>query len=497
MRWAFTAVHESNWHPLTWLSHMIDVELYGLNPRGHHLTNVFFHLAATLLLFALLSRLTSAPWRSACVAALFALHPTHVESVAWVAERKDVLSACFWFLTLLLYAEYAAKGRRTYYLLALGAFSLGLMAKPMLVTLPVILLLIDLWPLNRFGLAEQPGQNQRRINISALLPLVKEKIPFFACSLVSSAITIYAQGTGGAIQSIEKIPLGLRLANAVTAYVKYLGKLLWPTDLAVFYPLPSAIPLWQVSGALLLLLAITAAVIRYRQSQPWLATGWFWFVITLIPVIGLVQVGTQAMADRYTYLPSVGLFIAAAWGVPALLQPLPFRKSLLAALAGIAVIASAALTWRQLPTWQDSLTLYRHALAVTTGNDKIHYNYGLALVGRQQADAAIAEFRKAIAINPHFLDAHNNLGAALAGQGRVDEAIAAYQQAIQANSNYVLAYHNLGIAYYRRGQYDQAIAQFQQALRIDPGNAEARKNLGIVMELRRKAGNNGNSQPIR
>jgi tetratricopeptide (TPR) repeat protein len=468
---------------------MADVELYGLNPRGHHLTNVFLHIAATLLLFALLCRLTAAPWRSAFVAALFALHPTHVESVAWVAERKDVLSACFWFLTLLLYAGYARQRKRAFYLLALGSFALGLMTKPMLVTLPLVMLLLDYWPLGRFSPGGHTAGSARPLaSLPALLPLLKEKIPFFACTAASAAVTVLAMKKGGTIQSIGEMPLALRTANVVTAYMKYLGKLLWPTDLAVFYPLPAAIPLWQAIGALLLLLAITAGVLRAGRRQPYLVTGWFWYVITLVPVIGLVQVGTQAMADRYTYLPSVGLFIAAAWGVPALLQPLPFRKNLLAALAGIAVIASATLTWRQLPNWQDSLTLYRHTLAVTTGNDKIHYNYGLALVGRQQADAAIAEFRKAIAINPHFLDAHNNLGAALAGQGRLDEAIAAYQQAIRANPNYALAYLNLGIAYYRRGQYDQAIAQFQHALRIDPGNAEARKNLGIVMELRRKAG---------
>lgn len=480
--WAFTAVHQANWHPLTWLSHMADVEMFGLRPRGHHLTNVGIHCASTLLLFLLLFRSTGARWRSAFVAALFALHPLHVESVAWVAERKDVLSAFFWFLTLLVYVEYVARQKRVLYLLALLTFALGLMAKPMLVTLPVILLLLDIWPLDRGRLNEPGREGGRRFADFAALPaLVKEKIPFFACSLISSAITIYAQGSGGSIQSIERIPLALRLANAVTAYVKYIGKMFWPVDLAVYYPLPPSVPLWQVAGSLLVLLAMTVITLRAAARHPYLAVGWCWFLVTLLPVIGIIQVGGQSMADRYTYIPLTGLFVAVAWGVPALADKFPGRQVVMALLASSAVISSLLLTRQQLTYWQDSIALTRHAISVTANNCMMHALLGSALMEKNSVDEAIEEYRKALAINPAISEVHLHLGIALAEKGQVDQAVEQYRQAVVLDPANSLAYINLGTALAEQNQFEQAVQQYRKAIELDPANSLAYDNLGRVL----------------
>ncbi len=340
--WAFTSIEASNWHPITWLSHMADVQFYGLNPRGHHLTNVAIHTASALLLFLLLLRLTACLWQSFFVAALFALHPLHVESVAWVAERKDVLSAFFWFLTLFFYYEYVAKRKTSSYILALFSFVLGLMSKPMLVTLPIVMLLMDFWPLGRYR-HEQRGEDLRE-HLGRSIALIIEKIPFFVCSLFSGLITIYAQRTTGAMSSLDLVPLWLRIKNALLAYVSYIGKTVWPQDLAVLYPFPHSIPLWQAVGSLFVLIFLSASVFRAGRRHPYLVTGWFWFLITLVPVVGIIQVGSQSMADRYTYIPLTGLFIMAAWGVPDLTRGLRHRRVLLAVLAGAAIIVSAALT---------------------------------------------------------------------------------------------------------------------------------------------------------
>ena len=517
--WAFSATAMSNWHPLTWLSHMLDVELFGLDPRGHHLTNVFFHAATTLLLFFLLAQITGAPWRSLFVAALFALHPLHVESVAWVAERKDVLSGFFWFLTLLLYAGYAKRGGAARYLLALLSFAAGLMAKPMLVTLPVVLLLLDHWPLRR----------------SALGSLVKEKIPFFALSAASSVITVIAQEQGGAMKTLDAIPLGSRIGNAVIAYVKYIGKMFWPADLAMLYPFPGSIPLWQVSVSFLLLVLFSALAIGYRRRCPYLVTGWFWFLATLVPVIGIVQVGGQSMADRYTYLPLTGLFLVLAWGIGDLSQGLRYRKAVLAVLAAGVVAASAAVTWRQVGYWKDNLTLYRHALDVTEGNYTIRNNYASALAERGDLDAAIREYRDVLKKWPHLPRVHNNLGQVLAARGNIAEAISHHNEALRLTSDASIpngnaartfdratahlnlgnvflaqgqipgaireynatlelrpdfdkAHNNLGIAFSGVGKYPEAIAAFQRAIQRNPYNVDARKNLAICIRKAEAAG---------
>jgi len=466
--WAFSATAMSNWHPLTWLSHMTDVELFGLDPRGHHLTNVFFHAATTLLLFFLLAQITGAPWRSLFVAALFALHPLHVESVAWVAERKDVLSGFFWFLTLLLYAGYVKRGGTARYLLALLSFAAGLMAKPMLVTLPLVLLLLDYWPLRR----------------SPLWALVKEKIPFFALSAASSVVTVIAQKQGGAMKTLEAIPLGSRVGNAVIAYGKYIGKMFWPADLAMLYPFPGSIPLWQVSVSFLLLVLFSALAIVWRRRYPYLVTGWFWFLVTLVPVIGIVQVGGQSMADRYTYLPLTGLFLACAWGVDDLSQGWRYRKAVLAVLAAMVVAASAVATWRQVGYWRDNLTLYRHTLEVTGGNYLIHNNYGVVLAREGRLDEAITQYLEALQVWPRAANAHVNLGDALSQQGKFAEAISHYQRALQIVPDYALALENMGKALAALGRDDEAAASYEQTLRFDPSRSGAHLNLAILLVKR-------------
>lgn len=438
--WAFTSVYASNWHPLTWISHMTDTQLYGMNPHGHHLTNVVIHAASTLLLFLLLFRLTGSPWQSSFVAALFALHPLHVESVAWVAERKDVLSAFFWFLTLHLYGKYVAERKVALYLLSLFSFVLGLMSKPMLVSLPVIMLLMDLWPLNRNCLKERGSR------LSHLSGILIEKIPFLLCALFSAAITIYAQQKGGSIRALYDIPFGLRIENAIVAFVRYIAKTFWPHDLAILYPFPSSIPLWQVISSMLFLILVSAITIRAVRQYPFLAVGWFWFLITLVPVIGLVQVGSQAIADRYTYIPLTGLFIMAAWGVPALAKHLHYRQRILALIAGMVVLALATTTWHQLGYWQDNISLFRHTLQITSGNHFIHYNLAIALKANGDLDEAITEYQKALTIKPNYVDAHINLGIAFAIKGDLDAAIKAFQKALTISPYNVNAYNNLKIA---------------------------------------------------
>jgi len=434
--------------------------------------------------------MTGAVWQSLFVAALFALHPLHVESVAWVAERKDVLSALFWFLTLLLYASYVAKRKILLYLLTLFSFVLGLMSKPMLVTLPIVMLLIDFWPLDRYRYEEGHGPWQP---LRRLLILTKEKIPFFACSFLSAVITIYAQNRGGAVRDLNEISFRLRSENALITYIKYIGKTIWPHDLAFLYPFPLSIPLWQVISSLSILLLISAATIRASRRHPYFAVGWFWFLITLVPVIGLIQVGGQSMADRYSYIPVIGLFIIAAWGVPDLINGLRHRQGILALLAGTVITASAALTWHQLGYWRDSISLYRHTLRVIPDNSSsIYYNLGLALQDKGYQNAAIQEYQEAIRINPNHTKAHNNLGIAFASKGNLDAAIREYQVALLLNPNYADAHYNLGRAFARKGHLDAAIQEFQETLRISPNDTDAHYNLGLA--LARKRMQNGTRQ---
>lgn len=476
--WAFTTVHASNWHPVTWLSHMADVQLYGMNARGHHFTNVGIHAASTLLLFLLLVRLTRGVWQSLFVAALFALHPLHVESVAWVAERKDVLSAFFGFLTLYFYSEYAQKKAAGRYLLALVAFALGLMTKPMLVTFPLVMLLFDFWPLGRFRQTDPATERQPGATLASL---VKEKIPFLLCAGASSFLTLYAQGKGGAIADLTMVPFRLRCENALVSTVTYLYKTIFPHDLAIYYPLPSSFPVWQVGSSALILITITVVVIRSRQSHPALAMGWFWFLLTLLPVIGLIHIGAQSMADRYTYIPSIGLFMMVAWSVPDLVKPVRYRNMVCALLAGVAIIVSILLSWRQLGYWRDGVSLYRHTLNVTTNNYIIHNNLGASLMSGRQVDAAIFEYRKALHIKPDHASAHHNLGAALHLKGDLDGAVQHYRASLQADPNNMDAHINLGSILAYKGYLDEAINEYRQVLTLNNNSCEAHYNVGLLL----------------
>jgi tetratricopeptide (TPR) repeat protein len=463
--WAFSSTESANWFPVTRLSHLLDAQLFGMRPGPQHLTSVLIHALAALCLFAFLLRATRARWPSAFVAMLFALHPTHVESVAWVAERKDVLCALFWFLALWAYVRYSERPSAGRYLLVLLPFCLGLMSKPMIVTLPLVLLLLDYWPLGR-----------RRA--------LREKIPFFALASAAALATYWVQRGSGAVEALTAFPLGLRLENALLSYVVYAANTLWPTRLAVFYPYPSQIPLWLPGLAAAALAAISIAVLRSARSRPYLAAGWLWYLVTLAPVIGLVQVGAQARADRYLYVPMVGLAIMLAWGAADWLRRAPRLRPAVAALAAAACLASAALAAAQVRHWKDSEALFSHALAVTDGNYLAHHNLGVALAEMPgRLPEAMAHYQAALAIQPGSARAHTDLGNALARlPGRAPEAVAEYREALRLSPDSAIPHNNLGNALAGiPGRLPEAIAEYQAALRIDPDYAEAHNNLGFAL----------------
>ena len=464
--WALTSTHAANWHPVTWLSHMFDVELFGRNAARHHLTSLLIHAANVLLLFLLLSRMTGALWRPAFVAALFAIHPLHVESVAWIAERKDVLSTLFWLLTLFAWLHWLASKTAARYALVLALFALGLMAKPMLVTLPFTLLLLDYWPLNR----------------ATLPPLWKEKLPLFAMSAASCVVTVIAQRAGGALQTLSSVSFPARSANAAVAYVSYLGKTVWPASLAVFYPHPGSWSAWQAVGAALVLCCVTALALRLARRAPFFLFGWLWFLGTLVPVIGLVQVGAQATADRYTYVPLVGLFVAIAWGLAALVAARPATRYAVAALAAGSLAALVPVTRAQVRTFSDNVSLFEHALAVTSDNCVAQNNLGLALMGRGKTDEAAAHYREALRIKPNYVEAYNNLAVALRALGRNDEAVEQLGRALALDPESASAHVNLGNALVAKGEVDAAIAHYEHALRARPEFYDAEENLGRVLD---------------
>jgi tetratricopeptide (TPR) repeat protein len=491
--WAFTSTAMSNWHPVTWLSHMLDVQMFGLDPTGHHLTSVLLHAIAALLLFLFLEGITGFLWRSFIVALLFAVHPLHVESVAWVAERKDVLSCIFWSLTLIFYAAYVKKPGASFYILSLLMFFLGLMSKPMLVTIPVIMLLLDYWPLNRFpskvpypleGEAQGGGEvadGQTRLHAPEILLLLKEKIPFFLLSVLSAIVTIYGQHKGGAMATLVKVPVAARIENALISYIKYIALMFWPHDLAILYPFPKDISFWQAGGSAILLALITFAVIRYRTKFPYLVTGWFWYLVALIPVIGLVQVGGQALADRYTYIPYTGLFIILCWLLPDLMGKWRYRTVALGALSVAAILISSIITWRQVTYWKDDISLYRHTLAVTTDNYLILNNYGIALDQRGDLTGAYGMFQETIRVNPRSAMAYNNLGALYVRWGNFADAANCYSRALEISPNYPFARSGLGKALAGMGRVDEAIWQYEQALSLDTTLAETQLNLAILL----------------
>jgi tetratricopeptide (TPR) repeat protein len=467
--WAFTSTEAANWFPLTRLSHMLDCQMFGLRSGWHHLTNVLLHAVAALLLFAFLNRSTGRRWPSALVAFLFALHPLHVESVAWVAERKDSLSALCWSLGLWSYVRYVERPTRGRHLLVVLALGLGLMAKPMIVTLPIVLLLVDVWPLGRATVWSW----------SRISPLLREKIPLFAMSAVVACVTYLVQQSGGAVQSIDAFPLGLRIENALVSYTVYVVKMFWPTRLAVFYPYPQDVPVWQVAVSALAIAAVSTVAYRAVRRFPYLAVGWLWYLITLAPVIGLVQIGAQARADRYTYIPMIGLTIVLAWGAADLFDRVPRVKLAGIVLAAVTCAGCVALTWVQTGYWRDSRTLFQHALDATDGNYLAEHNLGVALAEEPaDLDQAVAHFQAALRIRPDYVRAHTDLGSALARlPGRLPEAMAEFQTALAISPDLAIPHNNFGNALSQAGRWSEAIHEYQTALRIDPEYADARHNL--------------------
>jgi tetratricopeptide (TPR) repeat protein len=462
VKWAFTTGHASNWHPLTWLSHMTDCALFGLNPGAHHLVNVLFHSANAALLFILLRRLTRRLWPSALVAALFAWHPLHVESVAWISERKDVLSTFFALLALLSYAKFAQENSRRSFWSALFFFVLGLLAKPMLVTLPFVLLLLDFWPLQRFKVLGSGFKVQA---------LVLEKIPFFLLSAASCAVTFLVQHGGHAVASLDEIPLSHRLENAPVAAASYLWKMFWPSPLAVIYPIRK-IPATTTGLAVAVLVFISAAVWLVRKKNPCWLFGWLWFLGTLVPVIGLVQVGSAAMADRYTYLPATGIFTAIVFGLDGLAQRFPLPKIIFPAAAVFILGACLILTEKQLRYWHDSEALFRHALAVTENNEVAHVDHGVALNLQGQTDEALAEYRAAERLNPDRCQVHVNIGNLLEKLGQPADALAEYREAVRRDPHVPLPHCAAGSELAELGRFDEALKEFSEAERLDPDYAQ-------------------------
>jgi len=495
VQWAFRSAEAANWHPLTRLSHMLDCELFGLAPWGHHLTSLLLHAVNATLLFVVLRYMTGATWRSFAVAMLFGVHPLRVESVAWIAERKDVLSTTFWMLTLWAYARYAREqceagtegfgirpagaGARSqnpasplrhhasrYYLLSLFWFALGLMSKPMLVTLPCGLLLLDYWPLGRLRLETARG-------------LVAEKLPFFLAAAAVSGVTFAVQKRGGAV--IGGLPFTDRLANAVISYCRYLGKLFWPVDLAAFYPGVDHWPMAAVVAAGLLLLVLSVAAIVLRHGHPYALTGWLWFLGTLVPVIGLVQVGLQSMADRYSYVPSIGIFLALVWGAHKLTCGWRYQGVGAAVITATTALLCAGLTWQQISYWKDTESLFRHALLVTKDNYGAHHGLGMALDRQGRVDEAISQYRAALRAKGNYVVAYNNLGVDLARQGRLDEAMNQFLAALKITPGYADPHNNIGTTLEKQGRFDEAMEHFQEALRLKPDFADAHYNLGVAL----------------
>jgi protein O-mannosyl-transferase len=463
--WAFTHIHSLNWHPLTTISHMLDCQLYGLKAGWHHFTNVLLHTLAAMLLFLALQQMTGAVWRSAFVAAVFAIHPLRVESVAWIAERKDVLSGIFFMLTLLAYVNYVRVPRVRRYLVVVFLFACGLMSKPMLVTLPFVLLLLDYWPLNRIK-----GQLWKRVG---------EKIPLIVLSAVSSVITFLVQK--GAVGQTEELPIFERINNAVVSYVLYIWQMLWPVNLAVFYPHPeNRLPLWEIACCLLVLMCITVAAIALRTRRPYLLTGWLWYLGMLVPVIGLVQVGWQGRADRYTYLPQIGLYIAATWAVVDLTVLYRYRRATLSTAAILVIGALTLCAWVQTSYWRDSETLFRHALAVTVNNDVAENNLGIVFLRQGKVDEAISLLQAAVDLRPDNSPAHENLAKALLQKGQVADALIHYRKLLQLQPDNIEVHNIVGTVLTQQDRVAEGVEEWEKVLAIQPDNGNAMSNLAWV-----------------
>jgi Flp pilus assembly protein TadD len=487
--WAFTNLDAGFWHPLTWLSLMLDCQMFGLWAGGHHLVSLVLHAASTLVLFLTFRRLTGATWRSVAIALLFALHPLHVESVAWISERKDVLSAFFWMLCVLMYVCYAQEPKitsppsarqkahfpvpnSTCYCLAFLFFICGLMSKTMVVTLPLILLLLDWWPHRRFQASTLNPQTSS---------LLLEKLPFLAAALVCSLLTLHTMKWVGALPGPAQFPVGDRVANAALSYAHYLVQTFWPVDLAAYYPYPATLPLGPVIGAALLGLTASVGLLWAARWRPYLAVGWLWYVVTLLPVIGLVQVGGHSRADRYTYVPLIGLFLLVVWAAHDFTRRRRYQVVCLSSAAFLAASVCLVLTRRQISYWKDTETLLRHAVAITRDNSMAQNNLGVALTKQGQLGEAVTRLQEAIRVAPTYAEAYNNLGTALAMQGRLGDAITSFQESLRLKPNYAQAHNGLGATLGRQERLDEALAHLQEAIRLVPDYADARCNLGDAL----------------
>ncbi|MDM8517114.1 tetratricopeptide repeat protein [Desulfobacterales bacterium HSG16] len=465
--WAFSNIDASNWHPLTWLSHMLDIQLYGMNSGQHHINNVLFHIANTLLLFFVLTRMTRDLWQSSFVAALFALHPLHVESVAWVAERKDVLSTFFWFATMWMYIRYVEHPEINRYLHVLLCFALGLMCKPMLVTLPFVLILMDYWPLRR----------------SSIL----EKIPFFVLAFILSGVTFFIQKSRGAVVPLEAHPFDMRLINALVSYANYLYKMLWPHELIVIYPHTGTLSLWEAGLACLLLTSISILALCNVKRTPYFAVGWLWYLGTLVPVIGLVQVGVQAMADRYTYVPLIGIFIMIAWGFPDFLKI--YNKQIKNSIRKITIVISAisilaacmTVTWFQIQYWRNSVTLFQHVIDVNPHSALAHNSLASGLYQAGKSDEATHSYTEALRIDPEQFYSYFGLGILYINQGKVDKAIENFTRVLSINPGHLNSHLNLGIIYINNGNFNKAVEHYTRALSINPESFKTHTNIGFAL----------------
>ena len=488
IRWSFATIDAGYFQPLTWLSLMLDYELFKLNAGGYHWTNLLLHIISTVLLFLVLNKMTDSLWRSGFVASLFALHPLYVESVVWIAERKDVLSCVFWMLTMHAYLAYVRQSNIWRYSLMLLVFVLGLMAKPMLVTLPFVLLLLDYWPLNRFTFElKQEGENKRRKLIvvpigegNTISHLILEKIPFIVLTLIFSSITFYTAQKVSAIASVSNLSIFSRISNSLVSYVEYISKMIVPVNLAVFYPHPGTWPLWQVLLCLVVLISMTYIVIFYIKKYPYLAVGWFWYLGTLIPVIGLVQAGSQAMADRFTYIPFIGLFVIIAWGLVDLTKKCRYGKAIFSSIAVFIIATMMVMTSIQVSYWKNSITLYSHAFEVTKNNYLVANNLGAVFIDNGDYQKALFYITRAIQIKPNYAEAHRNMAVILGSMGKKEEAIYYFQEAIKNKPDYTDAMRRLGDIFTQEKRFEEAVRQYKRLLIYEPNDYEVYNNLGVV-----------------
>ncbi|NIP24526.1 MAG: tetratricopeptide repeat protein [Phycisphaerae bacterium] len=496
--WAFTTPHYHMWHPLTSLTHLLDYQLFGLNPTWHHLTSLLFHIASTLLLFGILKRMTAAFWPSLFVAAAFALHPLNVESVAWVSERKNVLSTFFWMLTIAAYIRYTDRLCLGRFLSVVLVFALATMTKPMVVTLPFVLLLLDYWPLQRlkfkpagreqdleYDLEQDLEQAETEQDDDRGIPLWRllvEKIPLFVLVAALSAVTFIAQKRGGVMSGWHNVPLKYRLSNALVSYVTYISKMVWPVRLAVFYPHPfNKLPIWQIAASALVLLVVSVAVLWFARRRKYLTVGWLWYLGILVPVIGIVQVGSQAMADRYTYLPFIGLFIMVSWGLYELLAGWRYRRIILGPAALAVLLTLAVCTRLQLRHWRNNKALFEHAINVTENNFVMNNNYANVLKDIGEVEKAVEHFGNALRIRPNSPEIYNNLGIALRKLNRSDDAIMCYRKALELKAYFPEARFNLAAELTRQGKIDEAIEQYRMALKLRPDDVETISGLGFAL----------------